>query len=181
MSLEPSTTEAAGPGQPTLLERIKRHFPPGQFLRYLCVGVFNTVFGYSCFAVLNHLFHKAQVPASYVFAAVLANVISITVAYLGYKFFVFRTPGNYLREWLKAMGVYGIAALPGLVLLVPLVHLIAWLLPAQISAMHHTVAGKDAALMHGEIREVTLWLAGACVALAAVYYFAVHRLTREEA
>ena len=51
----------------------------------------------------------------------------------------------------------------------------------SVLAYISTVAGKDAALMHGEIREVTLWLAGACVALAAVYYFAVHRLTREEA
>jgi membrane protein DedA with SNARE-associated domain len=50
----------------------------------------------------------------------------------------------------------------------------------SILAYISTVAGKDAALMHGEIREVTLWLAGACVILAAVYYFAVHRLTRAE-
>jgi membrane protein DedA with SNARE-associated domain len=50
-----------------------------------------------------------------------------------------------------------------------------------ILAYISNVAGKDAALMHGEIKEVTLWLAAACLVLAAVYYFAVHRLTREEA
>ena len=50
----------------------------------------------------------------------------------------------------------------------------------SILAYISTVAGKDQALMHGEIKEVTLWLAGACVALWAVYYFAVHRLARPE-
>ena len=31
----------------------------------------------------------------------MGTVPDITVAYFGYKFFVFRTHGNYLREWLK--------------------------------------------------------------------------------
>jgi membrane protein DedA with SNARE-associated domain len=50
----------------------------------------------------------------------------------------------------------------------------------SILAYISTVAGKDQALMHGEIKAVTLWVAGACVILAAVYYFAVHRLSRAE-
>lgn len=43
-----------------------------------------------------------------------------------------------------------------------------------------TVAGHDDRLMHGEIREITLWLAGAGLALAAVYYFLVHRIAGEK-
>lgn len=124
------------------------------------MGLFNTAFGYTCFAILNYLFHRSNVPASYMYAAVLANILSITVAYLGYKFFVFQTRGNYLREWMKAMGVYGVAAIPGLIVLAPLVQLIAWLLRGrvfalplpvvQLSALHFAVvqrsfAGKDAA------------------------------------
>jgi membrane protein DedA with SNARE-associated domain len=50
-----------------------------------------------------------------------------------------------------------------------------------ILAYISTVAGRDDALMRGEIREVTLWLAGACIILCAIYYFFVHRLSREEA
>jgi membrane protein DedA with SNARE-associated domain len=50
----------------------------------------------------------------------------------------------------------------------------------SILAYISTVAGKDQALMHGEIKEVTIWLAGACVALWAVYYFAVHRMAQKE-
>jgi len=43
------------------------------------------------------------------------------------------------------------------------------------------VAGKDERLMRGEIREVTLWVAGAAAFLGAAYYFLVHRYTRQEA
>jgi putative flippase GtrA len=57
------------------------------------------------------------------YAAALANFIAITVAFLGYKWFVFRTRGNYLREWIRCLGVYGSSALIGLVglpILVPI-------------------------------------------------------------
>jgi membrane protein DedA with SNARE-associated domain len=43
------------------------------------------------------------------------------------------------------------------------------------------IAGRDERLMRGEIREITLWAAGAAVILGAAYYFLVHRLSREEA
>ena len=43
------------------------------------------------------------------------------------------------------------------------------------------VAGNDSRLMHGEIREVTLWAAGAAVVLGAAYYFLVHRFSRKAA
>jgi membrane protein DedA with SNARE-associated domain len=43
------------------------------------------------------------------------------------------------------------------------------------------VAGKDERLMHGEIKEVTLWAAGAAAFLGAAYYFLVHRLSRKAA
>ncbi len=57
------------------------------------------------------------------YAAVLSNLIAITVAFLGYKWFVFRTRGNYLMEWVRCVGVYGSTALLGLVglpILVPI-------------------------------------------------------------
>ncbi len=43
------------------------------------------------------------------------------------------------------------------------------------------IAGRDERLMHGELREVTLWAAGAATVLGAAYYFLVHRLSRREA
>ena len=39
-------------------------------------------------------------------------------------------------------------------------------------------AGEDAALLHGDLMRLTLWLAGAVLVLGAMYYFLVHRLAR---
>ena len=87
-----------------------------QFLRYLLVGAWNTAFGYGLFALLTALL-QPRMHYGYMLASALANLISITVAYLGYKFFVFRTQGNYLVEWLRCLLVYGMGTIPGLLLL----------------------------------------------------------------
>ena len=89
---------------------------------YLLVGAFNTVFGYSLFAVLNYLLQGLG-SYSYMLASLLSNLIAITVAFLGYKWFVFKTKGNYLREWIRCVGVYGggmLLTLAGLPILVPI-------------------------------------------------------------
>jgi putative flippase GtrA len=91
-----------------------------QFGRYLLVGGFNTVFGYGVFALFNWLL--TPVPYGYLLAAFFGNLIAITVAFLGYKWFVFRTRGHYLREWLRCVGVYGstmAVGLVGMAILVP--------------------------------------------------------------
>ena len=85
----------------------------GQFVRFIVVGGFNTVFGYGLFALLTWFF-RGLGSYNYMYAAVLANVIAISVAFLGYKWFVFRTRGNYLIEWIRCFGVYGSSALIGL-------------------------------------------------------------------
>ena len=41
------------------------------------------------------------------------------------------------------------------------------------------VAGKDERLMHGEIREITLWATAVAVVLGSAYYFLVYRLSRK--
>lgn len=92
-----------------------------QLVRYLLVGGFNTAFGYGLFALLNWSFTGLG-SYSYMYAAVLSNLIAITVAFLGYKWFVFRTRGNYLIEWIRCLGVYGssmLISLAGLAVLVP--------------------------------------------------------------
>lgn len=85
----------------------------GEFVRYILVGGFNTGFGFGVFALLNWSL-RGLGSYSYMYAAVLANFITITVAFLGYKWFVFRTKGNYLLEWIRCFGVYGSSALIGL-------------------------------------------------------------------
>ena len=94
-----------------------------QVLRYLAVGLCNTLVGYGCFA----LFTMALTPLvayGYVLASLLANLVSITFAFLGYKRFVFKTEGNYWKEWSRCVAVYSVSmvlsagALPFVVALV---------------------------------------------------------------
>ena len=56
-------------------------------------------------------------PSAYMVAAVLSTVINISVSYLGYKTFVFKTRGNYLREYFRCYVVYGGVTLVNLALL----------------------------------------------------------------
>ena len=126
-ALDPALPMEIAPQRMGFLRKLAQHIPPGQLLRYLVVGGFNTVFGYTVFAVINYVLHRHGVPASYIFAAALSNFINITVAFLGYKFFVFKTKGNYLREWVKAMAVYWSGFLPSLLLLPVLVRLLSFL------------------------------------------------------
>jgi putative flippase GtrA len=111
---------------------MRRWLPSWQFVRYLVVGGWNTIFGYATFAVIYYLFHHYNVPASNIYWQVLAaqivsTPINFTGSYLSYKFFVFRTKGNYLREWLKSIAVYGSSFLPSLVLLPLLVRALLYL------------------------------------------------------
>ena len=75
------------------------------------------------FAFLNWIFTGRCGTYSYMYASFLASIISITVAFLGYKQFVFKTRGNYLKEWIRCIGVYGSSMVIGLIgmpILVPI-------------------------------------------------------------
>ena len=99
------------------------HIPPGQFGRYLLVGAWNTLFGYGSFAFFTAIL-SPLIRHGYIVAYVIAVVLNVSVSYLGYKFFVFKTKGNYLREWIRCVGVYsggiliGVVSLPVLVMLI---------------------------------------------------------------
>lgn len=41
-------------------------------------------------------------------------------------------------------------------------------------------AGKDEALMRGDLRQITIWTIGALAVLGAIYYVFVHRFTRKD-
>jgi len=104
-----------------LLGRLTRHIPPRQFGRYFLVGIWNTVFGYTTYAALTLLL-TPHLPYAYILATVLASLLNITVAFLGYKWFIFKTKGNYLREWMRCVLVYSGAIMMGILLLPVLVY-----------------------------------------------------------
>jgi putative flippase GtrA len=105
------------------IRRLTSHIPPEQFARYLLVGFGNTLFGYGDYALLTAVLEPV-VPHSYILASIIAAPLNITVAYLGYKWFVFKTHGNYLREWTRCILVYGSSMLIGILLLPLVVYLV---------------------------------------------------------
>ena len=105
---------------------LTRHIPPGQLGRYLVVGIWNTAFAYGTFALFTALLDR-YMPASYMAASLLSAVLNITVSFLGYKWFVFKTRGNYLKEWGRCLMVYSGSILLGLALLPPTVFLVGYI------------------------------------------------------
>jgi len=87
-----------------------------QFTQYLLTGGINTAFGYAVYVAFTWLL-SGRVRSAYMIAAVLSNILAITFSYLTYKFLVFKTRGNYLREYLRVYLVYGGVMLLGLAVL----------------------------------------------------------------
>jgi putative flippase GtrA len=96
-------------GVTRLIRNLTRHIPAGQFLRYIAVGAWNTVFGYACFVLFTWFFirlapTKPAMMTSVAYA--FAVFVNVSVSFLGYKWFVFRTKGNYLLEYSRSFTVY---------------------------------------------------------------------------
>jgi putative flippase GtrA len=110
-----------------LFAAIRRVLPGGEVIRFLAVGVFNTVFSlalYSvCVIVFGRILPHSGKPLIADIAFAISTPISITVAFLCYKHFVFRTEGNYLKEWLRCFAVYSVSFPMGLVILPTATHL----------------------------------------------------------
>jgi putative flippase GtrA len=102
---------------------LRRVLPSGEVIRFLLVGVSNTLVSlglYSGFVILfGHLLPHRGKPLIADLASITSKPLAITVAFLCYKHFVFRTKGNYLKEWLKCFAVYGIST-PAELIILPL-------------------------------------------------------------
>jgi len=97
--------------------------PTGEVIRFLLVGASNTVFSYAlyagCVIAYSHLLPNLGKPIIVDLASLTSKPVGITVAFLGYKHLVFRTKGNYLKEWLRCFAVYGVST-PAELLILPL-------------------------------------------------------------
>lgn len=88
---------------------------------YVIAGGWNTLIGYLVFAILYYfLSHKIH----YLIILVFSYIVSITNAYVSYKYLVFKTKGNYLREYLRFYLVYGTSFLVNIALMMVIVELI---------------------------------------------------------
>ena len=115
----PGTAPQPGPHGP--FAALRRVFPAGEVIRFLLVGASNTLFSYAlyagCVILYGHLFPNLGKPLVADLASITSKPVGITVAFLGYKHFVFRTHGNYLKEWLRCFAVYGVSTPVELVIL----------------------------------------------------------------
>ena len=107
------------------LDRLTRHIPPGQLGRYLLTGLWNTAFAYGSFVLFTAVLDR-YMPASYMAGSLLSSLLNITVSFLGYKWFVFKTKGNYLKEWVRCLMVYSGGLVLGLALLPPTVFAVTY-------------------------------------------------------
>jgi putative flippase GtrA len=83
-------------------------------LRYLMVGIVNTVIGY----FIGVGIYKALGENLGIFwIGIISNIFSITISFLSYKILVFRTKGMWLVEYMRAYAVYGGSALIGIIFL----------------------------------------------------------------
>ncbi len=171
------------------LQRLANFFPAGQFARYLCIGVFNTLFGYLSFAVfltvLNAVLPSRLLFLTVILASILAWPVNVTVSYLGYKFFVFRTKGNFLGEWLRCFAVYGTSVIPSLVALSALtrvlqttIHRHAGSLHVYLNAVERHLSGHPLELLQhiATGNAMAGYIAGAVmIGVSTIYSFIGHK------
>lgn len=79
-------------------------------MRFLGAAGFNFAAGY---LISLAMYYSLEDYLNIVVIAVIINIICITVSFLTYKLFVFRTKGGWIREYLRCYVVYGGTALIG--------------------------------------------------------------------
>jgi putative flippase GtrA len=82
-----------------------------QPIAYVAVGAWNTIFGFGLFALAYKVLGSA---VNYMLLLGACNILAITNAYICYKVFVFRTRGNWPKEYGRFLAVYGLATAIGM-------------------------------------------------------------------
>ena len=95
-------------------------------LPYLLVGGLNTAAGYGVTIGLYYLLRSWPI----VIIGTLGNILCITLSFVTYKLFIFKTGDHWFPEYLRCYLVYGASALIGVAelwLLVDIAHITIWL------------------------------------------------------
>ena len=127
-----------------LFASIRRVLPAGEVIRFLIVGASNTLISFLIYAAFVR-FYTVLMPAHKLLltdaASITSKPIAITIAFLCYKHFVFRTKGNYLKEYIRCFAVYGVST-PAELLILPAATKVL-----QLFALTHTHAPTLAGLV----------------------------------
>ena len=92
-----------------MIVRIGRRLAAIESVRFLVIGGGNTLFGVADSFVmvkLMMLIVPSQPKTMATVAIAISSAINIGVSFLTYKWFVFRTRGNYLKEYLRSLLIY---------------------------------------------------------------------------
>ena len=76
-------------------------FKLDQKIRFVLVGGYNVIFGIILFMLLHETLN-----IHYLIIATLSNIVSIINNFMCFKFFVFRTGKNYIREFFRTSFTY---------------------------------------------------------------------------
>ena len=98
-------------------------------LHFLLVGIWNTVFGIGLYTAAVLWLGQRH----YLWLSLIVGFIAVVQAYLCHKFFVFKTQGHYLTEFVKFYTVYLVSAPIGLGLMYICVDIL------QISAVYANI------------------------------------------
>ena len=77
-----------------LIKEIKKF---DQRFRFLIVGGINTIFGLSIYPLLYIATRRFDL--SYLWLLVPSQIIAISFSYMTFKYFVYKTEGNYFKEY----------------------------------------------------------------------------------
>ena len=105
----------------------------GEKIRYLTAGGFNTVLGYSISVGLYSLLHPHL---HIVLISLITSVITVTLSFSTYKYFVFKTKDDWMKEYIRSYSVYGVSIVLGIFfiwILVDLVQIPFWI--AQMAVL----------------------------------------------
>lgn len=113
-----------------------------QFIKYVIVGGWNTLFGYAVYALFTWLLDtRYNLRYSYMYSFVASNFISISQAFIAHKFFVFKTKGNFWKEYKKGWLVYGSTAFMSFVALPFAVAFFSFVLPEPYKWLDKYIGG----------------------------------------
>jgi len=87
---------------------------PSRTIRYLSIGGINTLVGYGLGVGLYYLLWPRL---HILLIGALSSVLAISFSFTTYKRFVFRTQGQWVKEYLRSYVVYGSMAVMGVILL----------------------------------------------------------------
>jgi putative flippase GtrA len=87
----------------------------GKKIDYIIAGIWNTIFSYLIFIALYYC--NKTYKLHIIIILICSQIISLTQAYVIYKFFVFKTKGDFVREYFRFYLVYGFSFIINIILI----------------------------------------------------------------